>query len=411
MSESLREPEGSARRAGEVHEGWELVDFTAEGPFSEVWRATRGDEAAALKFARGEVGERMLAEEARVLDKLASKDRAAKLLSASPNLSYPRVAAGALHYAPPRGSQPGILATLWIPDGSLRRRLKGVAGADERARLLGVFCDLANAVSVLHSLQVVHGDLKPENVLLCEHTTQDLPYLVDFGLGRHLRTARLEQSLKASLQSEDALTGGTLAYMAPEILKGGEPSEQGDVYALGVMLHEVLVGRRPSKVSTPAELKRSVPEALIPILLKALAYEPSERYWCARAFADDLADQREALSATGVFRLGRTLGRFVLGGVAAFFVALRYLSVATLLLGYLTLVVGIVVTCLNKGSEGLLALLIFFPIALLHGVVRWEGPETAEEAGSRTAGHVISRREAYAAEQRRRSLEAGGGRR
>jgi serine/threonine protein kinase len=402
MSDSRRNPEGSARRAGEVHEGFELLEFVAEGPFSEVWRAERGDERVALKFARGEVGERMLAEEASLLERLANRNRAELRLPDSPNHVYPRVAAGALHFAPGSAEGPGCLATLWIPNGSLRKRLSQAESADERARVAAVFCDLAGIVGILHAQGVVHGDLKPENVLLQRTREGEIPYVIDFGLARFRREARLEQSLKASLQTGDALTGGTLAYMAPEIVKGGEPSAQADVYALGVMLHEALTGRRPSKVTTPEELRRKVPQALIPILLKALAYEPSERYQTAKDFAKDLSEQRAAVSATGVFRLTRSFGRFVLGGLAAFFVALRYVSVAILLASY-ALVVGTAVLGVVTGKFEMLAVLLFFiPIAALHGVIRWEGPETAEEASSRTAGRVVERYQRYQARQKPR---------
>jgi len=266
-----------------------------------------------------------------------------------------------------------------------------------------VFCDLAVIVGSLHVHGIVHGDLKPENVLLHRPVASvEIPYLIDFGLARFRREVRLEQSLKASLQTGDALTGGTLAYMAPEIVKGGEPSAQGDVYALGVMLHEVLTGRRPSKVTTPAELKRKVPESLIPILLKALAYEPSERYPSARAFANDLQRERAALSATGANRLARAFGRFVLGGLAACFVALRYVSVAVILASYVAILAGALAVFMNEGPVGGLVLLIFLPIAVLHGVIRWEGPETAEEASSRAAGNVVEAYQRYQAQQQQR---------
>ena len=401
MSDSVRGPEGSARRKGEVYQGFELVEFVAEGPFSEVWRAERGTEIAALKFARGEVGERMLAEEAQVLERLGAAHRTAQELSESPAL-FRRAAAGALHYEAPGEEVPGWLATLWIPDGSLRRRITETRTADQRARLAGVFCELAEGVGALHTERIVHGDLKPENVLLHRASDREVPYVVDFGLARFRREVRLEQSLKASLQTGDALTGGTLAYMAPEIVKGGEPSAQGDVYALGVMLHEVLTGRRPSKVTTPAELKRKVPESLIPILLKALAYEPSERYPSARAFANDLQRERAALSATGAFRLARAFGRFILGGLAACFVALRYVSVAVILASYVAILAGALAVFMNEGPVGGLVLLIFLPIAVLHGVIRWEGPETAEEASSRAAGNVVEAYQRYQAQQQQR---------
>ncbi|MBL4845303.1 MAG: serine/threonine protein kinase [Planctomycetes bacterium] len=386
-----REPSPSAKHAvGQSHDGFTLLELVAEGPFSEVWRAQGRTEVAAVKFARGEVGAQMLAEEARVLADLRDRQRTAQNLSpeASPFRRGQEVAVGALYSGSARGDERAdFLATLWIPGGSFRSRLERLKGPDDRARAVALFCDLVRAVGLVHAAGVVHGDLKPANVLIDE----ERPLLVDFGLARHLREARLERSLKQSLQSQDALTGGTMAYMAPEIVKGGEPTTAGDVYALGVILHEVLVGRRPSKVTTPSELKKTVPEALIPILLKALAYEPTERYANADDFAWHLDQEREALTATGVSRRARSFARFALGGLAAFFVALRYVSVVTLLSAYVGICVGTIGLVVLEGPSGLFALITFVPIGILHAVIRWEGPESSEEAAARHSGQVVSR--------------------
>ncbi|MGE0706645.1 MAG: serine/threonine-protein kinase [Planctomycetota bacterium] len=380
-----RDPFSTVPRDGGVYSGYRLEELVSRGPFSEVWRARGLDgEPAALKFARGELGARMLEEETRISRQLALRCRG----------SIVEVRAHYDERHPERTGDRPYLVMPWIAGGTLRDRLRALRGADDRARAARLFLLLCKAVSNVHEAGVVHGDLKPENVLLAESAHQPDPYtprLVDFGLASQLRTARLGQSLRQSLKTEDeGLVGGTLAYMPPEAVKGGEATRQGDVYALGVMLHEVLLGRRPDKATSPEQLRSQLPEELVEVLLKALAFEPGDRYWSARPLHDELWKHRQELTRTGASRVGHALKRFALRGAAAYFVALRYLAVLCLLGTYLSILVATLVTTLREGPVGLLMLLTFLPLVLLHGVIRWEGPESPEEAASRAAGNVFN---------------------
>jgi hypothetical protein len=167
-------------------------------------------------------------------------------------------------------------------------------------------------------------------------------------------------------------------------VKGAEPSARGDVYALGVILHEVLLGRRPDKATGPETLRKLLPGDVLDVLVKALAFDPADRFANARELRNALAALGSALTARGVHRLARVTGRYFLAGLAAFFVGLRYLSVLALLSLYAT-IVGAAIVQMNP-----LFLLAFLPMLLLHVVVRWEGPETAQEAALRQKGHVVS---------------------
>jgi serine/threonine-protein kinase len=175
---------------------------------------------------------------------------------------------------------------------------------------------LADALAHSHGKNVVHADLKSENVL-CLTSPDDSDAwdvkLLDFG------TAHVASATGAT----DRITG-TPEYLAPERITGGAPQASGDIYALGVILYEMLCGVTPFAGGEPTAIlhrqlsERPVPagacrgevldERLEAILDKALAKDPAERYASAQAMHDDL---RAYLSVLGVRRRAGTLSALV----------------------------------------------------------------------------------------------------
>jgi hypothetical protein len=180
----------------------------------------------------------------------------------------------------------------FMPGGSLSKRAKGFAG-DPRAAA-GLMEKVARAVGYLHGKGVVHRDLKPLNVLLDE---QGEPHVADFGIAKFTDT-----------DLEHTHTGaviGTRPYMAPEqaVGRNKDVDRASDIWALGVMLYELLVGQRPFKGDSDDALTRRIlstdperPRKLQPkldadletIVLKCLRKDRSDRYASAAALADDL---------------------------------------------------------------------------------------------------------------------------
>lgn len=169
------------------------------------------------------------------------------------------------------------------------------SGEDLLEKNLRVFVQVCNAVSLAHSRGVIHRDLKLENVMIGRFGEV---YLVDWGIAVSLRP---DPSGRLPLASETTEMAGTPAYMAPEMLGQGAPlSERTDVYLLGAILHELLVGRPPhagenlrailaSIVTSRIALPDSVPRELVAIVERACARDPNERF----ASAEELKSRVE----------------------------------------------------------------------------------------------------------------------
>jgi len=168
-------------------------------------------------------------------------------------------------------------------------------------RALGWARELALALAHAHRHGVVHRDLKPGNVLLDDtgHVK-----LADFGLARGID----------ALHTGTGVVPGTPFYMAPELLAGNVPSAASDLYALGVLLFELLTGRRPHVATTMGELLRRVaqepapalttlrpdlPAALGPLLAALLAKQPRERAGSGEAVAAQLQQLQALCTGTG----------------------------------------------------------------------------------------------------------------
>lgn len=144
---------------------------------------------------------------------------------------------------------------------------------------------VADALSYAHIRSRLHRDIKPGNILF---TDDGLPKVSDFGIAKIL-----EDSVAAASRIV-----GTPAYMAPEQFMGGYLKAATDVYALAVVIYELLSGKSPFDPDQPTQrftespppLSSAVPSAVTTVVLRALAPKVAERYPTARAFALDLAD-------------------------------------------------------------------------------------------------------------------------
>lgn len=126
------------------------------------------------------------------------------------------------------------LVMAYCAGGTLRDRLR--AGPVDLAAAVRITIDLAEGLASAHDRRIVHGDLKPANV---GFTHDGVTKILDFGLA-----VRLGDDLQPSRDGQLGFAG-TLPYAAPELLRGGMPSVQTDLWALGVVCYELLAGHRP----------------------------------------------------------------------------------------------------------------------------------------------------------------------
>lgn len=212
----------------------------------------------------------------------------------------------------------GVLDTGELPDGkpylvmqfidgvTLRSQIKPEGIPLERAAEL--IKQIGRALKAAHDKGIFHRDLKPENIMLQSYGGgEEQVKIIDFGI------AKLKDSIVAPSTATGA-TAGTVSYMAPEQLSGRPVSAAMDVYAMGAIAYELVTGRKPFNPETgfellemqragvrvkPSDLRPSLSEAASQVILRALSFDPKDRFQNARELGDILA--RELSEDTAQF--------------------------------------------------------------------------------------------------------------
>lgn len=186
-----------------------------------------------------------------------------------------------------------------LEGATLRQVLRAGTRVPVRAAVR-VAIDLLLALDHVHELGLVHCDLKPENVYLHRDRHGVTPKLLDFGVVRVLPRGEANAKL-----------GGTLRYASPEQLRGEAVGPRSDVYAMGLVLYEMLAGKSPFGDATGtaqiarAQLTRTpapiaaAPKGLMCVLARALSKEPDARPRDAFAFARELRELEPRLPGDG----------------------------------------------------------------------------------------------------------------
>jgi serine/threonine-protein kinase len=200
----------------------------------------------------------------------------------------------------------------YLDGESLGARLRREGPLTEQ-RAIHIAHQTASALSAAHAKGILHRDIKPENIFLLRRKEADFVKVVDFGISKSLHTGSGEASTPRLTQTGMVL--GTPLYMSPEQARGEEDLDQRiDVYALGVILYEMVTGKVPFQGSNslniiarvinedprpPRELRPDLSRELEAVILHAMAKDRSARYPSCDALSADLSALLEEVSITG----------------------------------------------------------------------------------------------------------------
>ncbi len=276
---------------------YEVTAFLSEGGMGEVYRARHtllGREVAIKTVS------------SRGADPTAKRRLLREARHAS-NLDHPNICT--IFEVGDADGMPFIVMQL-VEGSTLRDYVRERIPPLEHALRFG--SQVADALEHAHRHGIVHRDLKSLNVVVDDAGNA---IVLDFGLARRIRHATTEPSRDSTLTAAGALAG-TLSHMAPEVLRGGEADVRSDVWALGVLLYELVAGELPFTGRTPFEtssaiinepprrLSNRVPLALRLVIDRCLTKDPNARYQHA-------ANVRDALDSIARRRAWPLIGRLL----------------------------------------------------------------------------------------------------
>ena len=276
---------GSQLETGSVIGGYRLDALISRGGMGVVYRATNLslNKIYALKVLAPELA-----------DDEHFRDRFKREIRIAASLNHPNVVA--IHYA---GEHDGMLfLAMDLVDGTNLSDVVARTGRLDPHRAVDLLVQICSALDAAHRKGLVHRDVKPANVLMKVEDGEERAFLTDFGLAKRF-------DAPTALTVKGAVVG-TVDYMPPEQITGNHTDARSDIYAVGCVLFQMLTGKVPYErehsVATlfahvydpPPALEGSVAAShptLGPVIAKAMAKDPADRYLSA----GDLA--RDALAA------------------------------------------------------------------------------------------------------------------
>jgi serine/threonine protein kinase len=293
---------------------YELQDPIGRGGMATIYRAVdlRMGRPVAVKILR-----EVYSSDPKFVTRFQREARAASALQ-HPNIIqvFDYGQSGASYY----------LVMEFIEGTDLRRYIKK-QGMLSNERATEIAHDVALGLGAAHKLGIVHRDVKPQNVML---TNSGLVKLTDFGIASMYKDAEAERL------TTTGMTLGTVQYYAPEQAQGEVVTPAADIYALGIMMYEMLTGRTPFDGDTPVAvamrhiqdipdppslLNPRIPPALERVILKCLEKDPRARYRDGDAIAyalENIARASGGRRSSGSVAAAGRAGQFAPLGPAAF---------------------------------------------------------------------------------------------
>jgi len=272
------------------------------------------------KIGAGGMGEVYLAEDTRLNRKVAlkilppefaeDKDRMSRFVreaKSASSLNHPNIIT--IHEI---GESDGVhyIATEFIEGETLHDRLKDESLSLKSA--LDIAIQIVSALQAAHSANIIHRDIKPENVMM---RSDGLVKVLDFGIAKlsEQKIESIDEEAETAIKPPSTNPGmiiGTANYMSPEQAKGKEIDARSDIFSFGIVLYEMLSGRRAFAGENALEiissilkdepkairqLSPAVPQEIERIVNKALRKDADERYQTARGLLTDLKDAKQEL--------------------------------------------------------------------------------------------------------------------
>lgn len=278
-----------ALEAGERLAHYEILEPIGKGGMGEVYRArdTKLSRDVAVKLLPEET-----ASDPTRVSRFKHEARAASALN-HPNI--------VTIYQIEDDASPSFIVMELVEGATLRNRLEeGPLVGDELEHIARQLCE---GLSKAHAAGVIHGDIKPDNIMV---NRDGLVKILDFGLAQLLNVPDAVGHEEETVTKAAAVTGGTLSYLAPEQALGKPQDARSDVFSLGVVLYELCTGCKPFEGDTAAAVYDAIlhqtptssglPEAFTATILQCLNKSPEDRF-------DDAGDLLEALSDGGPLAL------------------------------------------------------------------------------------------------------------
>ncbi|HYP28196.1 MAG TPA: tetratricopeptide repeat protein [Blastocatellia bacterium] len=295
------------------------ADLLARQQSQSILGRSIGPYRVVSRIGRGGMGEVYLARDARLgrpvalkllpPDFTTDKDRVRRFeqeARAASALNHPNILTV---YDVGRVDGSHFIVTEFVEGDTLRQRL--AAGKMNAREALEAATQVTGALAAAHQAGIVHRDIKPENIIL---RPDGYVKVLDFGIAK-LTTPRAlptdtEMPTAAQVSTDTGRPVGTVSYMSPEQARGLSVDARTDIFSLGIVLYEMLAGRRPFEgetaghvmvsilEKTPTPLKQhcpEVPDELQRIVTKALAKDRHQRYQAIQDLRTDLARLKETL--------------------------------------------------------------------------------------------------------------------
>ena len=265
---------------GKTISHYKILEKLGEGGMGVVYKAkdTKLDRFVALKFLP-----------LHLTKSQNERDRFIQEAKAASAINHPNVCV--IHDIQEQ-DDPQFIIMEYVDGETLSDKIK--AGNINKKVAIDYAIQIADALKAAHEKGIIHRDIKSENIMI---TSTGQVKVMDFGL------AKLKGSLKLTKTSS---TVGTLAYMSPEQIQGGEIDARSDIFSFGVVLYEMLSGRLPfqgeydsammySILNNDPELIIGMPNELAKVVIKILVKDPRERYYPIDKLITDLRTHKKEI--------------------------------------------------------------------------------------------------------------------